>query len=77
MNVPSGIWIDEDGQIVRINEGTYAELHRIGTFEFGTDEYAPAVRDWAVNGADSAYVWTPDEVAAKIRQRTRHRQCRR
>ena len=24
----------------------------------------------AVNGADSAYVWTPDEVAAKIRQRT-------
>ena len=70
VNVPSGVWVDKDGQIVRINEGTYAELHKLGNFEFGTDEYTPAVRDWAINGADSAYVWTPDEVAAKIRQRT-------
>jgi hypothetical protein len=70
VNVPSGIWVDENGQIVRINEGTYAELHKLGNFEFGTDEYTPAVRDWAINGADSAYAWTPDEVAAKIRPRT-------
>ena len=53
VNVPSGIWVDENGQIVRINEGTYAELHKLGNFEFGTDEYTPAVRDWAINGADS------------------------
>ena len=70
VNVPSGVWVDEDGQIVRINEGTYAQVHTLGNFQFGTDEYAPAVRDWAVNGADSAYVWTADEVAAKIRPRT-------
>ena len=70
VNVPSAVWVDEDGQIVRINEGTYAQVHTLGTFEFGTDEYAPAVRDWAIRGADSPYVWTADEVAAKIRPRT-------
>ncbi len=70
VNVPSGIWIDEDGQIVRINEGTYAAKHKLGTFEFGTDAYVPAVRDWISKGADSAFVWSPEEVARNIIQRT-------
>ena len=25
VNVPSGIWVDEEGRILRINEGTYSE----------------------------------------------------
>ena len=70
VNVPSGVWVDEEGRIVRINEGTYAEVHRIGTFEFGRDDYAPAVRDWVARGADSAYVWSAETVREKIRRRT-------
>lgn len=67
VNVPSGIWIDEQGRIVRINEGTYAAIHKIGTSEIGTDAYMPAVKDWAEKGAKSRYVWSRAEVAKHIR----------
>ena len=66
VNVPSGVWIDEEGMIVRINEGTYAKSYGA----FGTDEYAPIVKDWARNGADSPYVWDKDKVKDRIFQRT-------
>jgi len=70
VNVPSAAWIDENGRIARINEGTYASTYKLGAMEFGTDDYAPAVEDWVKNGAQSKYAWSPDEVAQKIRPRT-------
>jgi len=70
VNVPSGVWIDEHGRVVRINEGTYAKEHTLGTFEFGNDVYVPAVRDWIAKGADSEFVWSPEEVAERIIPRT-------
>ena len=27
VNVPSAVWIDETGQVIRIDEGAYAETH--------------------------------------------------
>ena len=66
VNVPSGAWIDEEGRIMRINEGTYAARHG----SIGTDEYRPAVRDWVMNGAKSRYVWNAEQVAAHIKVRT-------
>lgn len=68
VNVPSGVWIDEEGHIVRINEGTYAATHMNGAF--GTDDYVPIVRDWVAKGADSEYVWDTDRVKDSIFQRT-------
>ena len=38
--------------------------------EFGSDLYVPALKDWLVKGAESEYVWTPEEVAAHIIPRT-------
>ena len=72
VNVPSGVWIDEAGQIQRINEGTYAKTHQFGTpaTTFGIDAYTPAVRDWVANGAESQHVWPPEQVVAQIRPRT-------
>jgi hypothetical protein len=71
VNVPSAAWIDEAGRIVRIDEGTYAKTHQIGdgdnVFTFGTDVYAPAVKDWVRNGATSRYVQSAATVAGNIR----------
>ena len=66
VNVPSGIWVDEEGKIVRINEGTYAAKHKIGTLEFGSDIYPAAVKDWIEKGAKSEFVWTPEQVKQNL-----------
>ena len=55
VNVPSAVWIDESGRVIRIDEGAYAQTHKMGDFEFGRDDYAPMVLDWADNGANSQY----------------------
>ena len=72
VNVPSAAWIDETGRIVRIDEGAYAKSYELGEGEqkvqFGTDVYAPIVKDWAEKGADSQYVQSPEAVTASIRQ---------
>jgi hypothetical protein len=70
VNVPSAVWVDEGGQVLRINEGTYSETIALGQATIGTDAYRPIVRDWVTNGADSPYVWSQEQVVAKIRRRT-------
>ena len=66
VNVPSEVWIDEEGKIVRYNEGTYASTHKMGTFEFGRDDYLPAVRDWVENGVESEFVQSAQDVSKNI-----------
>ncbi len=74
VNVPSAAWVDEEGRIVRIDEGTYSQLHEIGEGEqkiaFGTDVYEPALKDWVAKGADSIHVQSSDAVTGHIRQHT-------
>jgi peroxiredoxin len=70
VNVPSAAWIDEQGRVVRINEGTYADEYKLGTTQFGSKDYAPAVEDWVKNGDKSKYAWSSQQVAKKIRQQT-------
>jgi hypothetical protein len=64
--------VDETGRIVRIDEGTYAKTHELGAgdqkFTFGTDAYAPAVKDWAAKGAASEYVQSAAAVTGNIRK---------
>lgn len=72
VNVPSAAWVDEEGRILRIDEGTYAKVHEIGEgdkkFQFGTDAYSPAVKDWVAKGAASAYVRSAEAVTGDIRE---------
>ena len=56
VNVPSAVWIDEEGYVRRIDEGTYATVHKMGDFEFGRSDYAPLVKGWVATGANVAAV---------------------
>ncbi len=81
VNVPQGVWIDEQGRIVRPAESAgSADMVRSmnrETFEIPDDaaargiairnEYVNALRDWAKNGAASRFVLS----AAEVRQRMR------
>lgn len=70
VNVPSGVWIDEEGQIVRLDEGTYTKSAKVLGNTIGSDDYVPALRDWVKNGADSPHIWSKEKIASQIRQRT-------
>jgi hypothetical protein len=82
-NIPSGIWIDEDGMIVRPHEsavpppvmrpGKDGELEPWGLggkYGFDADKYAEMVRDWAEKGADSEFVMSPADVIARSHPQT-------
>ncbi len=56
VNVPTAIWIDESGTIVRLDDGAYPEQRRILGVEVGVAGYADALRDWAKHGPESPYV---------------------
>ena len=70
--VPSSAWIDEEGRVVRIDEGTYSKTHAIGEGEqaitFGNDVYTPALKDWVAKGADSEFVQSAEAVTGNIRE---------
>ena len=56
VNVPTAVWIDEAGRIVRPNEMAFADNRWIEYTKFDMTRYLEAVRDWARRGAQSPYV---------------------
>ena len=62
MNVPSAVWIDEQGKVRRIDEGTYATTHKMNDFEFGRSDYAPMVADWVAKSDASEWVQSEPEL---------------
>jgi hypothetical protein len=80
VNVPTAVWIDEDGHIVRPPEHPGA-TDTFRSLDFTTGQVAPermadskarrriyvdAVRDWVEHGPASRHVLPPDEVRRRI-----------
>jgi hypothetical protein len=55
INVPTAVWIDEEGRIVRPNETAFVDNRWIEYTRFDMTRYLAAVRDWAERGARSAF----------------------
>jgi hypothetical protein len=75
VNVPTGVWIDERGRIVRPAEPAWTST-RVDTYggkplAIDGDAYVAALRDWVVNGDRSEYVLSDEEYARRIRPRSR------
>ncbi len=80
VNVPQAVWIDEEGRIVRPTEsGGSIDILRefdlqAGAFKPDAMEragaakatYMEAVKDWAVNGAASRYVFSPQQAREHV-----------
>jgi len=64
VNVPTAIWIDETGTIVRLDQGAYPEQRTILGMGFGKSGYSGALRDWVARGAQSPHVRSPQQLAA-------------
>lgn len=66
VNVPTGVWIDEEGRIVRPNEVAYSKDISFLSMSVRGSEYVAALTDWVEKGAESEFAMTPEEVTGKI-----------
>jgi tetratricopeptide (TPR) repeat protein len=62
VNVPTGVWIDEQGRILRPNEVAFIDDRFKGFTKMESAPYVDAIRDWATNGAKSQYVFSETEL---------------
>ena len=74
INVPTGVWIDERGRVVRPAEPSWTSS-RTDTFggkqlEIEGEQYVSALRDWVTNGDNSQYVLSDEEFARRIKPRS-------
>ena len=67
VNVPTAVWIDERGRIVRPNEVAFID-DRFKTFTgMESAPYVNAIRDWVANGAKSVYILSEAELKARLK----------
>ena len=66
VNVPTGVWINERGRIVRPNEVAFVD-DRFKKFSgLDSEPYLNALKDWVEKGDKSAYVMSEDRLREKL-----------
>ncbi len=66
VNVPTGVWVDEEGRIVRPPEVAYTKASRVMGQQVGHKNYVPGLRDWVEKGADSVFAMSPEQIEKKL-----------
>jgi len=67
VNVPTAVWIDERGRIVRPNEVAFIDDRFKSFTNMESANYIDAIRDWAARGAKSIYALSEDELKARLK----------
>ena len=60
VNVPTAVWIDERGRIVRPNEVAFIDDRFKSFTNMDSAPYVEAIRDWVAHGAKSIYALSED-----------------
>jgi len=74
VNVPTGIWIDERGRVMRPGEPAWTssrtDVYGGKPLVIEGDVYVTALRNWVSNGERSPYVLSDDEFARRVTPRS-------
>lgn len=66
VNVPTGVWINEQGRIVRPNEVAFVDDGFKNFTGLDSAPYLNALKDWAEKGDRSAYVMNEERLREKM-----------
>lgn len=66
VNVPTAVWINEQGRIVRPNETAYVDDRLKHIHGLESAPYIAALRDWAERGSQSAYVFSEERLRESL-----------
>jgi tetratricopeptide (TPR) repeat protein len=67
VNVPTAVWINEKGMIVRPNEVAYVDNRYKAMHGVDAGPYLDAIRDWVANGDRSSFVMNEQEVKERLK----------
>ena len=73
VNVPTAVWINEQGRIVRPNEVAFIDDRFKSFTSMDSAPYIDAIRDWAAKGAQSIYVLSESELRARLKPQSNER----
>ena len=66
VNVPTGVWINEQGRIVRPNEVAFVDDRFKNFTGMDSAPYLNALKDWVEKGDKSVYVMSEDHLREKL-----------
>jgi len=66
VNVPTAVWINENGRLVRPNETAFIDNRFTAFSAIDAAHYLNAIRDWLLKGDQSRYVMNPDQLRQQL-----------
>src|SRR6266550_6287723 len=70
VNVPTAVWINEQGRIVRPSEVAFIDDRFKSFTNMDSAPYIDAIRNWAAHGAMSPYLISEAELKARLKAPT-------
>ncbi len=67
VNVPTAVWINEQGRIVRPNEVAYSNNKGMSVTKVDTEPWINGLRDWVKNGEKSAFAMSEAELRERVK----------